>query len=83
MIVLYWSERNLTKLHIFAAKHKVIAYSEKLFLFSYPHELLMSLITSSITCDNKGALGSDKYNSNLLVYVVESKTPKNIGFFTT
>ena len=29
--MLYWSEKNLTKLHIFAAKHKVNTYSEKLF----------------------------------------------------
>ena len=31
MIMLYWSQKNLTKLHIFAAKHKINTYSEKLF----------------------------------------------------
>ena len=30
MIMLYWSEKNLTKLHVFAAKHKVNTYSETL-----------------------------------------------------
>ena len=31
MIMLYWSEKNLMKLHIFAAEHKVNTYRGKLF----------------------------------------------------